>query len=514
MLCSKLTRKQSNDLYEEVLRANDAKSLRRLCQEDLFFLLTMGFKRKDANKDWLYARCREVELEPDGHLDLWAREHYKSTIITYAKTIQDILTNPEITVGIFSHTRPIAKGFLEQIKREFEDNTFLKTLFSEVLYQEPRRESPAWSLDGGLLVKRKSNPKEKTVEAWGLVDGQPTSKHYSLLIYDDVVTRESVTTPDQIQKVTDAWALSLNLGAEGGATRFIGTRYHYNDTYRTMIERESAVPRIYPATKNGKSDSEPVLLSKESLRAKRRDMGPYIFACQMLQNPSEDSIMGFSEEWLSYYDRIAEHNGWNFYILCDPASQKKKDNDYTVMQVIGLAPDNNYYLMDAIRDRLNLTERTSKLFEFHRKWRPIGVGYEQYGMQADVEHIEYVMEHENYRFGITKLGGQMKKEDRIRRLVPVYEQRRFYLPHRLIFKDYEGKPKDFIHLFLNDEYCAFPVSAHDDMLDCQSRVLDPDLKARFPGIVSNKNGMAMGLRSGAVKPDGQNTCAIEYDIFS
>jgi hypothetical protein len=92
------------------------------------------------------------------------------------------LNDPEITVGIFSHTRPIAKAFLRQIKREFETNEQLKALFPEILYANPAAESPKWSEDEGITVKRSSNPKEATVEAWGLVDGQPTSKHYRLLI--------------------------------------------------------------------------------------------------------------------------------------------------------------------------------------------------------------------------------------------------------------------------------------------------------------------------------------------
>lgn len=190
--------------------------LRELARTDLFFLLTRVLNRADADRDWLFDRCNEVQAAPDGYLDLWAREHYKSTIITFALTIQEILKNPEITIGIFSHTRPIAKGFLRQIKREFELNEHLKALFPEVLYENPRKESPKWSEDDGIVVRRATNPKEATVEAWGLVDGQPTSKHYALMIYDDVVTRESVTTPDMIAKTTDAWALSRNLSSEQG----------------------------------------------------------------------------------------------------------------------------------------------------------------------------------------------------------------------------------------------------------------------------------------------------------
>jgi phage terminase large subunit-like protein len=481
LICQGLSREQANELYLDILNDNDQKALKQLCSEDLFFLLTIGCKRKDINRDWLYERCREVEANPNGYLDLWAREHYKSTIITFGKSIQDLLVDPDnTTIGIFSHTRPIAKGFLDQIKREFEGNTFLKGLFPDVLYENPRSQAPKWALDSGLILKRQANPKEANVEAWGLVDGQPTSKHFSILVYDDVVTRESVTTSEQIKKVTEAWELSLNLGAQGGVTRYIGTRYHANDTYKTMMSRGSVTPRIYPATDNGKVDGVPVFLTKEDLDKKRRDMGPYTFGTQMLQDPVADKAMGFKEEWLSFYDSLGDTSKWNIYIIVDPAGQRKKSNDYTVMEVVGLAPDNNYYLIDAIRDRLNLTQRASKLFELHRKHNPIAVGYEHYGMQADIEHIKYVMEQQNYRFNITELGGSLAKEDRIRKLVPIYEQRRFYMPKKLNFVSHDSKNVDYIRAFIDDEYLAFPVSTHDDMLDCRARILDPTLDAKFP----------------------------------
>lgn len=494
MICDGLTREKCNELYLDVLNDEDEEALKRLCKEDLFFLLTVGCKRKDIDKEWLFQRCRELGSSPDGYLDLWARDHYKSTIITFGLTIQDILNDPEITVGIFSHTRPIAKGFLEQIKREFEGNQFLKDLFPEILYQKPQSESPKWSLDSGIIVKRKTNPKESTVEAWGLIDGQPTSRHFTHQLYDDVVTRESVTTPDQIKKTTEGWELSQNLGS-GDRTkrRYIGTRYHAKDTYKEMMDRGSVIPRIKPATDNGKIDGEPVLLSKELLAIKRRDMGPYTYSCQMLQDPFSDKSMSFKEEWTKYYETLGDTSKWNKYLIIDPANSKKKTSDYTVMEVHGLAPDGNYYLLDAIRDRLNLTQRAAKVFELHRKHKPIGVGYERYGMQSDVEHVKYEMELQNYRFNITELGGSMAKEDRIKQLIPIYEQGRFYMPRRLTYVDYEGRACDYVQIFLANEYLAFPVCVHDDMLDCRARILDPMLGAKFPKLQTKSKDFSSHL---------------------
>jgi len=139
---------------------------RKLACDDLFWLLVYVLGRKDAIHPWVFARCYEVQAAPNGFLDLWPRGHYKSTIITFALTIQEILKDREKTIGIFSFSRPIAKQFLRQIKIEFETNGLLRSLFPDVLWENPHKESNKWSEDEGLIVRRKTNPKESTIEAW------------------------------------------------------------------------------------------------------------------------------------------------------------------------------------------------------------------------------------------------------------------------------------------------------------------------------------------------------------
>lgn len=427
-----------------------------LGQNDLFYLLLILLNRRDMKRQWLLDRCREVQMSPNGHLDLWAREHYKSTVITFGLTIQDILRDPEITVGIFSHTRPTAKAFLRQIKSELETNDRLFALYPETLYQWPAKQSPKWSEDEGITVRRLGNPKEATVEAWGLVDGQPTSKHFRLRVYDDVVTRESVGTADQIAKTTAAWELSDNLGVasdQGGAERYIGTRYSLYDSYSTMLARKAVKPRIYPATHNGRFDGKPVFFSQAVWDDKVRKQGRTTVAAQLLQNPMADEGASFRTEWLRAYE--VRPRTLNVYIMCDPSRGRSATSDNTAIAVIGIGAGGAKYLLDGFCHRMTLSQRWMGLKGLYNRWsamagvQHIAVGYERYGAQSDDEYFQEQMELDSRRrlpnayFPISELNwpreGGNSKQERVERLEPDFRNGRFFLPLSILHPD-TGRP--------------------------------------------------------------------------
>lgn len=490
--------------YYGSLKGVDDEAIAYLGRNDRYFLLTVLLGRIDAVHPWLYERCREVELNPDNHLDLWARGHYKSTLITFVGSIQEILNDPEITIGIFSHTRPIAKAFLDQIRGEFERNEYLKQLYPEILW-ENTNDAPTWSLDGGIVVKRKSNPKEKTIEAWGLVDGQPTSKHFNLLIYDDTVTIESVTTADQIAKTTERWELSQNLRSIDCREWYVGTRYNYADTYKTLLDREKVTPRLYPATDDGTLTGKPVFLTQEAWDDIKKTQSLFTIACQQLQNPNEGGGREFEPEWIRTYE--VRPLTLNVYIMVDYAgSRKSTGSSNTAFAVIGVDHALNKYLLDGAVHKMSLNERWILLKNLRAKWlrqkgvQLVKVGYERFGAQSDIEHFETMMKIEENAFPIEELNwprdGDVAKDNRIRRLEPDIRNWRFFFPYDgpktkrqykaeqdnqafliakpIKRKNHEGKLYDVTEWMIENEYMFFPNTTKKDMLDAMSRIYDMD----------------------------------------
>ncbi len=482
----------------------------KLIKQDLFYLMYWALDRKDICRQWLLDRCREVQESPDGHLDLWAREHFKSSIITVGKTIQDILRDPEIRVGMFSFNKKLAADFLGQIKLQFETNYRLLDTFPHILYRRPQIQSPLWSAADGIIVKRKGIYREATVEANGLIEGLPTGKHYTHRIYDDVVNEKCVSNPDQIRKVTAQWELSISLGNDHyNVERYIGTRYHMHDTYAEMINRKAVNVRIHAATSDQSHDfSKAVLMTPDALRKKYIKQGPYTFNCQMLQCPTADKVSGFRSDWLRKWSPSSRSNQ-NFIIIVDPASRKNSKNDYTSMGVFALGEDGIWRMHDFIRDRLSLTERAAVLFDLHREYRPMYVFYEQYGASSDVEYFFVKMQQDVYDFSNTLVtlpckelsvdprtkttlsqavsSDRLSKEQRILRLVPHFQVGNIILMDKCLRLNHRDELEDMIRTFVEEEYESYPVVQHDDALDMMSYLTDPVVKALVPRPVSSPN---------------------------
>ena len=225
---------------------------------------------------------------------------------------------------------------------------------------------------------------------------------------------------------------------------------------------------------------EPVpILTREKLEEKRHEMTPFIFSAQMLLNPVADDERRFNPQLFQYYakgslDTLAK----NVYITVDAATSKKKNSDYTAMAVLAVDSLENVYLLDLVKDKLNLEERKKKLFELVRRYRPLAVGYERYALMADTDYIRQAQERENIRFPITELGGKLSKIERVDNFVPVFSNRKFYIPERIDYKDSEGNSHDLIDE-LKYEMINFP-RGHDDCIDAISRIKDPALGVVFP----------------------------------
>ncbi|MDE2232844.1 MAG: hypothetical protein KGJ90_01815, partial [Patescibacteria group bacterium] len=215
---------------------------------------------------------------------------------------------------------------------------------------------------------------------------------------------------------------------------------------------------------------------------------PATFSALYQQEPQPFEGGWFSEEWLrncKYDPDKLDSNKLNRYILVDPALGTKTTNNYTAMVVVGLGEDQNYFVLEFFRDRVDPLERADALFRLVRRWRPIKVGYEEYGMIADIPYLRDRMAKSNYYFTLQELGRKgpqhnLKKRDRIRQLIPLFREGRIWLPEHQEFEDSNGNLVDLTRVFIEQEYNRYPSVANDDMLDVLARIVDANMKYEFP----------------------------------
>ena len=386
-----------------------------------------------------------------------------------------------------SHTSELAELFGRKV-RNFVAGTEFPAVFGFGLAADSKAAARWETTEGGQYF------------AVG-VGGSVTGRRADLGIIDDPVKSREDADSESTREKTWEWykADFFTRLKPGAAIVLIQTRWHEDDLAGKLLkdaEDGGEQWEIVSLSMEAEADDPlgrelgellwPEWFTTEMVDQAKRDSRNWLALYQ--QKPRPDGGGVFKREWINFYDQTPADvkASTNRYMLVDAANGKRPTNDYTAIWIVGLGQDGNYYILDMIRDRLNLTERASAVMRLHRLWKPRQVRYERYGLMADIQHLQTVMAKENYRFEVVEVAGQSPKADRIKRLVPLFEGGKVWFPNSIHKTDTEGKTRELVGDFIEYEYLAFPVATHDDMLDALARIAEPDLPLIWPKQVEEE----------------------------
>lgn len=405
----------------------------------------------------------------------------KSTMTSVLAPQYFLGKNPQLSVIQASHTGELAERFGRKVRNAIADPAFQR-VFPGVGVASDNAAAGRWETSSG-----------GEYTAFG-VGGSVTGRRCDLLLIDDFCRSREDADSERIRQKTWDWYVNdcLTRIKPGGRIVVCATSWHEDDLMGRILEREAkewkviTIPMVAgPKDLLGREEGErlwPEWFTEEMVVQAQKDPRSWLALYQQSPRPAEGAE--FKRTWIQRYTNPPKIT--NKVILVDPAGDpsrtngKRKKSDYTAMWVIALGSDENAYIVDGLRDRLNLTQRADALFALHKKHKPMQVRYEQYGLQADVEHVKSEMERRQYRFAIKEVGGGVEKNARIRRLIPWFEGGRMWLPSSMPKETVTGQHYDLVADFIDQEYATFPVGRYDDSFDCLARLAEPGLTLPYP----------------------------------
>lgn len=453
------------------------------------------FGKRWFDHPWLFERCRDVRENPNGRLFKWPRGHFKTAIITTGLTLHDFIRDlprsSNLRVLILTYKLDTTgEAFIGGIKRECETNEKLKFHWPDLFWSDPQNQAQPWTKNA-LIFKRAGvggGAKEPSILVSSL-DKQPTSQHFDVIVMDDAVTRETVTSEEQVKKTFSAMQQSTFLGSDVTQRRYIGTNWANDDPWhRGERDKMFTVDHLscYDEAGNG------VLRSKGYLEEWERSAGRYNFSAQMLGRPTSSSDKVFMLDWWQDYgnEPTVERDDKNVYTFVDVAKSLDEDADYTVIATIGLGDDNNYYLLDLRRDRWSTEEFKDQVLEACRKWRPLTCYVEQFGAMRDVDMLREEMRRRKWRGtrieALPRERGADSGRDKAYRILRLQESMsryRWWFPKAVGYRP-KGDGRDCLQIFFEEEYKQWsPVPRaipHDDMLDTLAMALNTELRLHWP----------------------------------
>jgi predicted phage terminase large subunit-like protein len=215
------------------------------------------------------------------------------------------------------------------------------------------------------------------------------------------------------------------------------------------------------------------MIDREELAIAKREIGSFLFSQEYEAQFVEQSGGLIKSEWFKYYTKetLTEFNeegnyqdyvymqtldgavrleDLKIYTTVDLATSTKESADYTVVTTIGLDKQNNVYVLDVIRKRIEAPDIVKLLEQVYEKWNPVSIGVESAGFQLALIQII----RRQTTLPIVKLKADKDKLSRALPLSAKMEAGMVFFPNDALW-----------YSDLEKELLVFPSGDHDDQVD-------------------------------------------------
>lgn len=405
----------------------------------------------------------------------------KSTTCTITKSIHYLIKDPNLRILIASKSQQNAEGFLKEIKGHLEGNSKLIELFGE--YYDPQRVGK-WDTREIEVAPRTKNHKEASITCVG-VAGTIVSKHYDVILSDDLVDEENSRTKTQRDKTRKWYYQTLDPTLEPpspdvphrGEHHRLGTRYHFDDLWGHLAANElKNHTQTIPALDENGNSPWPEKYPPAWFKEKKRKSGIIIFNAQYQNNTEAMKGEIFQYDDCQQIEDKDIPKDLRVFQGIDLAIKAKENNDQFAHCTIGIDDAWRIFVLDYYIGHIRFTQQTLKIQKLYRKYDPIRTGIETNAYQ-DAQY--QVLKDEDGDIRLTPIITSKDKMTRAWKLSAEFEDKRVF------FKKSMTTAIDQLVLFPNHRYDDF-----FDALDLAVQVAKKKVRKkrrREPGLLGGSS---------------------------
>lgn len=302
------------------------------------------------------------------------------------------------------------------------------------------------NLDGNIFIVKGYGAKT------GVRGSKEMGKRPRLAVLDDLLSDDDARSPTVIAAVEDTIYKAVDHALHPVRNMIIwsGTPFNAKDPLYKAVESGAWRVNVYPVCNQfpcAEADfvgawpdrfTYSFVKKKYETALKVGKVDTFNQELMLRIMSDEDRLIQDGEiGWYKIKNVLDFKSNFNFYITTDFATSEKQAADFSVISVWAYNYNGDWYWVDGICQRQDMSANLHDLFRLVSKWRPMGVGVEVSGQQSGfIPWIQDQMIQKNIYFNLTSDGNSHKpgirpntnKMQRFNTVIPLFKLHKIFFP--------------------------------------------------------------------------------------